>query len=104
MLHANPMHRQGVQEFVGKHATHNRIRQHIANFDNPVAQVRRGRQHIVAELAAMSAELDDLKFGRVAEFVAPFQKLLREQFAKQRSNADAGEVVAFLADALPSPV
>ena len=100
ILDAYPVHRQCVEEFVGKDTTYDSLRKRVADFHNAIPQSRRGRQHVVAELAAMAAELDDLKLRRVPQLSAELLELPREDAPEQRADTDAGKVIARLADAL----
>ena len=98
-FHFDQVHGQRIEEFVGEYDTGDGIRNRVAGFNDPVIQVGRGCQYILAQLPTMAAELNDLEPGWMAEFFPPFQELPGQHLAEQRADADAGEIIARFADA-----
>src|ERR1017187_8541805 len=93
------MDRQRVQKLIREHAADNRVGQGIAGLDDAVPQIRRCRENIGAELAPVSAKLDNFKLRRIAQLLSKLHKLLGENLPKQRSDAHTGEIIALFANA-----
>src|ERR1019366_10176174 len=96
-LHA--VDRQRVEKLVREHAAGDPFGQRIADFHHLVRQLRRGGEHVGAQLAALAAELHHGKVTWLTELLAEPAELAGEDLAEQRTDADAGEIVALFADA-----